>query len=250
VRPFIGGNWKMHGTLALARARAGGLAARAAAWAQGVESVLFVPALHVPAVVEALRGSGVGVGAQDVHADAEGAFTGSISAPMLVDAGCGYCIVGHSERRHGAFESDAAVARKARAALAAALTPVACVGERLEERDGGLAMAVVRRQLDALLAGVDGDAVARAVVAYEPVWAIGTGRSASLPQVAEMVGAIRQHLVARGAGGVRVIYGGSVNAGNAAALLGVEGVDGALVGGASLDVDAFAAICSAAAPRH
>lgn len=239
----------MHGTLAIARERAAALASQSVDWATRVESVLLVPALHVAAVAAAVAGSDIGVGAQDVHAEPDGAHTGSLSASMLVDAGCRYCIVGHSERRHGAFESDALVGRKAKAALDAGLTPVICIGERAEERDAGMELAVVRRQFDAVAAAVPATAFADSVVAYEPVWAIGTGRSATVSQVVDMVGAIGDHLRARGVAGVRVIYGGSVKAENAGELLAAAGVHGALVGGASLDVAAFASICRTAATR-
>ena len=206
------------------------------------------PAVWLEAVAERLRGSRVALGAQNVYPAESGAFTGELSPAMLVGVGCRYVLVGHSERRALLGETDAFVARKTAACLAAGLVPVLCVGETLDVRDGGDAESVVGDQLAASLAGVE--APGTLIVAYEPVWAIGTGRTASPEQAQAMHAALRARLADRlgGAGrSVPLLYGGSVNAGNAASLFGQPDVDGALVGGASLDAEAFAAIVAAAA---
>ena len=205
------------------------------------------PAVWLEAVAERLRGSAVALGAQNVYPAASGAFTGEVSPAMLAGVGCRYVLVGHSERRAVLGESSAFVARKVAACVAAGLVPVLCVGETLEERDGGQAEAVVVGQLIASLDGVD--APGALVVAYEPVWAIGTGRTASPDQAQAMHAALRAALGERfGETGraIGLLYGGSVNAGNAAELFAQTDVDGALVGGASLDAAAFAAIVTAA----
>ena len=248
TRPYIVGNWKMNGSRALlAEARA---IDRSAARYPGVAVALAPPATLIAALREAV--SVIGVGAQDCHSEAKGAFTGDIAAAQLKDAGAEFVIVGHSERRGGYGESDAAVKAKAEAALECGLEVILCVGETLAERDGGQAKAIVARQIDGSLP--QGDAAAagvpeRLAVAYEPVWAIGTGRVAAVEDVVAMHAALRERLVAAyGDAGleVRILYGGSVNASNAAALLDAEGVDGALVGGASLTAEAFLPIVAAA----
>lgn len=245
-RPYIVGNWKMNGLRAqLAEARA---IDRGAARHSGVDVGIAPPFTLISALAEASET--LSVGGQDCHAEASGAFTGDVSAAMLADAGAGFVIVGHSERRAMHGESDAAVRAKAEAALAAGLSVIVCVGETEAERDAGNAEAVVTRQIDGSLPTGD-EALAGLTVAYEPVWAIGTGRVPSLDDVSAMHRAIRSKLVAifgeEGAG-VRILYGGSVNAGNAADLLGADEVGGALVGGASLTADSFLAIVLAAAP--
>ena len=205
------------------------------------------PAVWLEAVAERLRGSRVALGAQNVYPAQSGAFTGELSPAMLLGVGCRYAIVGHSERRALLGETDAFVARKVAACLAGGLVPVLCVGETLDVRDGGGAEAVVADQLAASLASVD--APGALVVAYEPVWAIGTGRTASPEQAQAMHAALRARLADRfGDAGrsVPLLYGGSVNAGNADALFAQPDVDGALVGGASLDAEAFAVIVAAA----
>lgn len=239
------GNWKMNTGLADAVR----LASDIARSSDGSAATVGVcpPAVWLEAVAERLRGSRVALGAQNVYPAESGAFTGELSPAMLVGVGCRYALVGHSERRALLGETDAFVARKTAACLDAGLVPVLCVGETLDVRDGGDAEAVVGDQLAASLAGVE--APRTLVVAYEPVWAIGTGRTASPEQAQAMHAALRERLHARfGDAGrsVPLLYGGSVNAGNAASLFGQPDVDGALVGGASLDAEAFAAIAVAA----
>ncbi|WP_225206853.1 triose-phosphate isomerase [Novosphingobium huizhouense] len=248
-RPYIVGNWKMNGTRAmLAEARA---IARAAARYPEVDIALAPPFTLIGALLAEV--SGIGVGGQDCHVAVKGAHTGDVSAAMLADIGADFVILGHSERRKDHGESDALVRAKAEAALAAGLGVIVCVGETLEERDAGRAEAVVGGQVDGSLP--QGEGVAEAVaagklaLAYEPVWAIGTGRVAAVEDVVAMHAAVRARLVAAyGEAGekVRILYGGSVNAGNAADLLAAEGVGGALVGGASLTADAFLPIVAAA----
>lgn len=245
MQPFIVGNWKMNGTRAmLSEARA---IDRGAARYPAVRVGIAPPFTLVGAMAEAAQAAQVG--AQDCHAEASGAYTGDVSAPMLADAGAQFVIVGHSERRALHKECDAAVRAKAEAALAAGLEVIVCVGETETERDAGQAEAVVTRQVEKSVP-LGEEAAARVTVAYEPVWAIGTGRVPSLEDVAAMHGAIRARLNAHyGEAGaaVRILYGGSVNAGNAADLLAVAEVGGALVGGASLTAESFLAIVLAAA---
>ena len=242
---YIVGNWKMNGTRAmLAEARA---IDRAAARFPQVQVALAPPATLIHAMREAVQD--IGVGGQDCHAEPSGAFTGDVSAAMLADAGASFTIVGHSERRAMHRETDTKVRAKADAALAAGLTVILCVGETDKERDSGEAEAVVAHQLAGSLPRGDG-AAERLCVAYEPVWAIGTGRVASVSDVKAMHRAIRAQLLAiygEDGAGVRILYGGSVNAANATELLGVPEVGGALVGGASLTAESFTAIIGAAA---
>ena len=205
---------------------------------------------HLADVGRQLAGSPIVLGAQDVCAEEAGAHTGEVAASMLADLGCRYVIVGHSERRAMYGEDDALVARKFQAAQRYGLVPILCVGESLAERDGGATRQVVLRQLDAVLEAAGGDAFARAVVAYEPVWAIGTGRTATPGQAQEVHGLIRVRVAekdARIAASLRVLYGGSVKAGNAGLLFAMPDVDGGLIGGASLKAEEFTAICRAAA---
>jgi triosephosphate isomerase len=193
------------------------------------------------------------VGAQDTCAEPGGAYTGQVAAAMIKDVGCRYCLVGHSERRRLYHEDDALVARKFAAAQSAALIPILCVGETLEQREAGETEAVVARQLDAVIGMHGVTAMARAIVAYEPVWAIGTGRTASPGQAQEVHAYLRGRIAAHDgniAAAVRILYGGSVKGGNAAELFGMPDVDGGLVGGASLSADEFFQICAAAAVRH
>jgi len=242
VRPLIAGNWKMHGSRAEAEALAG--AVRDGAAGLAAELLVCPTFLHVAAVARTLEGSPVAVGAQDCHAAAKGAHTGDVSAPMLRDAGATHVILGHSERRADHGETDASVHAKAGAAAAAGLIPVVCVGETEAERLAGQAEAVVERQLAGSLP--DGFA---GVVAYEPVWAIGTGRTPTEADIAAIHAVIRARLAARfGAAGegTRILYGGSMKPGNAAAILALPNVDGGLVGGASLVAADFLAIARAA----
>lgn len=244
-RPYVVGNWKMNGTRAmLAEARA---IDRGAARHPGVKVGIAPPFTLVHAMAEDAQT--IGVGGQDCHVQTSGAYTGDVSAPMLKDAGAAFTIVGHSERRAMHGESDAIVREKAEVALAAGLEVIVCVGETEAERDAGQAEAVVCSQLDGSLP-VGEDVPAHLTVAYEPVWAIGTGRVPSLDDVSAMHRAIRARLekiYGDGAARIRILYGGSVNAGNAAELLGADEVGGALVGGASLSADSFLAIVLAAA---
>ena len=246
IRPYIVGNWKMNGLRAqLAEARA---IDRGAARHAGVDVAIAPPFTLVAALAEAAEA--ITVGGQDCHTEATGAFTGDVSAAMLADAGAGFVILGHSERRAMHGETDTLVRAKAEAALAAGLGVIVCVGETEAERDAGEAEAVVTGQLEGSLPQGEG-AAANLTVAYEPVWAIGTGRVASAEDVSAMHSAVRAKLAALyGEDGatVRILYGGSVNAANAAELLGADEVGGALVGGASLTADSFLAIVLAAAP--
>ena len=246
-RLFVAGNWKMHGSRAESRARAQAVSAWSLLHVGVVDIALFPSTPYLATVVDAVSGSNVGVGAQDVHAELAGPFTGDVSAEMIADVGASYVIVGHSERRRGHSESDACVASKVAAALRARLTPVVCVGESLSERQAGDARRVIRAQLAAVLTQA-GSRIAQCIVAYEPVWAIGTGQVATTEIVAAMHGHIREMLteVSAEGSGVRILYGGSVNRDNAAALFRVADVDGALVGGASLVAEQFLAICAAA----
>jgi triosephosphate isomerase len=245
-RPLIAGNWKMNGSRASGVALAGELARRAAAGPPGCDLLVCPPAPLLVPVGEAVRDSAIDLGGQDCHAEQAGAHTGDISAEMLRDAGCAYVIVGHSERRADHGETDAVVRDKAEAARAAGLTPIVCVGETLEQREAGQALAVIGRHVEGSLPS--GAGAADLVVAYEPVWAIGTGRTASPADVAEAHNHIRALLGTllglQAADGMRILYGGSVKPGNAAELLAVDDVDGALVGGASLKADDFWAICA------
>ena len=246
--PFVAGNWKMNpGSIAesvtLAQAVAAGIGGTG-----GVNKAVCPPFVSLAAVADALAGSDIGVGAQNMHPEAKGAFTGEVSASMLAGL-CAYVILGHSERRQLIGETDAFINAKVAAALTAGLTPILCVGETLDERESGQAEAVVARQIAGGLDGLDTDAVGRIVVAYEPVWAIGTGRSAT-PEIAqEMCAAVRQRTASMSsvavADGVPMLYGGSVNPANAATLAAQSDIDGALVGGASLVADDFAAIVKA-----
>ena len=205
------------------------------------------PTVWLEAVAERVRSSSVWVGAQNVHPEVSGAFTGEVSIPMLQEVGCTAVIVGHSERRQLFGETSPFVARKVRAALAGGLVPILCVGETLDERDAGRAQRVVLDQLDASLEGVADVQSGRFVVAYEPVWAIGTGRTASPEQAQEMHGALREHLATRMPGvDVPLLYGGSVKPDNAAELFRQPDIHGGLIGGASLSAESFLAIVEAA----
>ena len=242
--PFVVANWKMQKTVAETLAFAAELAPLLET-GRSVQAAIAPPFTALAALGPALAGTGVELAAQNLHPEPQGAFTGEISAGMLAELGCGYVIVGHSERRHGMGESSEFVARKLCAAQAAGLVPILCVGERLEEREAGRTRDVIASQLDASLEGAGPELV----VAYEPVWAIGTGRTAT-PELAQEVHAfIRERLGKRlgdASPRIRIQYGGSVKPDNAAALLSQPDIDGALVGGASLEAASFAAILAAA----
>ena len=242
MKKIVAGNWKMHGSLVSNAKLLSGMTD-----VPGVEVVLCVPYPYLEQLRQ--RPAGLALGAQDVSEYAEGAYTGEVSAAMLVEFGCRYVIVGHSERRALFGEDDMSAARKAKAALAAGLVPIVCVGEALEERDAGLVHAVIARQLSAVHQLLGSQALGAAVLAYEPIWAIGTGRSASAAQAEEVHAGIRAWLLAHGVqmASVRILYGGSVKPENAAELFSMPSVDGGLVGGASLVADDFMAICRAAA---
>jgi triosephosphate isomerase len=248
-RPFIAGNWKMHKTPAEADTLAEALKRVLVGQAQ-VDVAVAPPFLAIPEVVARFKHSGLHVAAQNVHAEASGAFTGEISAEMLRAAGVTYCLVGHSERRQIFGETDADAEKKVHAALRAGLLPILCVGETLAEREAGQAELVVRRQLAAALGRLSADQLPSVTLAYEPVWAIGTGKVASPAQAQEMHATIREWLAERYPAfvprSVRVLYGGSVKASNAAGLLSQPDIDGALVGGASLVAEEFLGIIAGA----
>ncbi len=244
-RPFIAGNWKMNGLGEDAARLAGALRELMAATAEAPFDMMVAPPFTlIGRITEILAGSGVDVGGQDCHADASGAHTGEISAPMLADLGCRYVIVGHSERRSGHGETDDLVGAKARAGLDAGLIAVVCIGETEAERDGGHTLDVVARQLGQSLP--PGAEARNTVIAYEPVWAIGTGRTPTGEEIQDVHDFIRARLVdtlgAVEAGQMRILYGGSIKPGNAAEFLGLPDVDGGLIGGASLEADDFWAI--------
>lgn len=245
---LVAGNWKMHGNLADNAKLLAALKAGIVGGEHGAAAVC-VPAPYLAQAQAALTGTAIGWGSQNVSEHAQGAFTGEISVGMLKDFGCRYAIVGHSERRSLYGETDAQVAAKAVAAIAGGLTPIVCVGETLAERDGGLTLAVVARQLAAVLAAVGAAGVARLVLAYEPVWAIGTGRTATPQQAQEVHAALREQVAAVDpavASKLQVLYGGSVKPSNAREIFAQPDVDGGLIGGASLVADDFLAICAAA----
>jgi triosephosphate isomerase (TIM) len=248
-RPLVAGNWKMHGSRA-ENARLIDELVQASDPARA-EVLVCPPSVYLWEIGRQLKGTPVGLGAQNVCEEAgPGAFTGEISAAMLKDVGCAYAIVGHSERRALYREDDALVARKFVAVQAQGLVPVLCVGETLDERERSVTREVVARQLDAVLSVAGVAALARAVVAYEPVWAIGTGKNATPEQAQEVHAFIRERIAQRDAtiaSALRVLYGGSVKASNAIELFAMPDVDGGLVGGASLKADEFLRICAAAA---
>jgi triosephosphate isomerase len=251
-RRFIAGNWKMNTTRAEGVALGSAIAAKVGT-SSTVDVAVCPPSLYLEAVGQAIKNSAVGLGAQNCYHETKGAFTGEISPQMVRDIGCTYVILGHSERRQILKESNHDVNRKLLAALGVGLTPIVCVGETLDQRQAGQTAAVVREQFEGSLAGLSADQMLKIVIAYEPVWAIGTGVVAT-PQQAEVVHAdLRKLLESRYnsqvASTVRIQYGGSVNAENAASLLSQPNIDGALVGGASLKADSFLAILAAAQPR-
>ena len=244
-RPVIAGNWKMFKTRGEAVTFINDLKARVAK-VEHCDVVVAPPFIALAEAAQAARGSRIGIAAQDVHWDAEGAHTGDVSTGMLLDAGCSHVIIGHSERRHDHGETDEQVNLKLKAALAAGLTPIVCVGETLEERESNQTQTVLERQFQRGFAGLTPQEFSRIIMAYEPVWAIGTGRTATPEQAAESHAYLRE--LTRGQFGeeqaqsVRILYGGSVKPQNVKGLMAQQDLDGALVGGASLKVDSFAAI--------
>ena len=242
-RPLIAGNWKMYKTVPEGVALAQDIRAGLALPLKDRDVLVAPPFTALAAVAEALRGSDVLLGAQNMHWEREGAFTGEISPAMLKQAGCSHVILGHSERRHIFGESDDMVARKTRAAVDNGLTPILCVGETLPERESSLTLEVVERQLERALRALTPDEASRAVVAYEPVWAIGTGRTATPAQAQEVHAFIRKRLSATHgepvAAALRILYGGSVKPDNVDGLMAEPDVDGALVGGACLKAESF-----------
>lgn len=250
-RPIVAGNWKMHGTRTdnarLIEELLAGFPDGATA-----ECLVCPPFVYLQEVGRLVRDTPIELAAQDVCAEGQGAFTGEVSAAMLKDVGCGYVIVGHSERRWTYHESDQLVARKFAAAQAKALVPILCVGEQLSEREAGHTEEVVGRQLDVVLELCGVEALHSAVVAYEPVWAIGTGRSATPAQAQAVHAFIRERIGTRDAKmaqATRVLYGGSVKASNAAELFARPDIDGGLIGGASLNAEEFLAILAACGAR-
>jgi triosephosphate isomerase len=248
---LVAGNWKMHGSSAanpvLLDAVLSGLSRL-----PGVECAVCVPFPYLSETSARLAGSTLGLGAQTVSEFASGAYTGEVSAAMLADFGCRFVLVGHSERRGLFGETDVQVAAKFAAATKAGITPVLCVGETLEEREGGRTEQVVARQLDAVLKVSGAAALGGAVLAYEPVWAIGTGRTASPQQAQEVHAFLRGRVAGEDAGvasKLRILYGGSVKRGNAAEIFAMKDVDGGLIGGASLVPEDFLAICNAAVSK-
>ena len=245
--PFLAANWKMHKTVEETEGFLDAFLARVPE--SGTEVVICPPFLSLRAAVEICAQSSARVAAQNMHDQAEGAFTGEVSAPMLVEIGVDGVILGHSERRQYFGESDEALARKLPAALRAGLQPILCVGENESQRDADETEGILTRQIEADLSEVPEDRLGDVVIAYEPIWAIGTGRTATPEQAQEACALIRGLIGTRsgeGAAAIRILYGGSVKPGNAAELLALPDVDGALVGGASLDPDDFAAIVEAA----
>ena len=251
-KPFVAGNWKMntdsHSGVALAKSVVEGSSGLAGS---SVDVAVIPPFVYLPAVGAAVSSSGVALGAQDVYFEAKGAFTGEISAAMLKDVGCTYVLCGHSERRHVLGESDELINKKVAASISGGLLPILCVGELLAERDASQTEQVVERQTRAGLAGLSAEKIGAVTIAYEPVWAIGTGRTATREQAQEVHAFIRK-LLARMydesvAQDMRILYGGSVKADNAEELMGQPDVDGCLVGGASLKADDFVQIIEAAA---
>ena len=250
-KPFVAGNWKMHKTVEEARVLVADMLDGLQA-VQGVEKVLCPPFPALLPVAAMLTGTDIGLGAQNMHWEEAGAFTGEVSPPMVAEF-AQYVILGHSERRAYFGETDATVNKKVHAAFKHNLTPIVCVGETLEEREAGQTEAVIRRQVEAGLAGLTPAQVAALVLAYEPIWAIGTGKAATPEEANRVVDEVIRGTLAVLFGGktaqaVRVLYGGSVKPHNAAEFFAQPGIDGALVGGASLKADSFVAI--AAAARH
>jgi triosephosphate isomerase (TIM) len=243
--PLIAGNWKMHGARSEAGALAGALAATVG-HVRGREVLVAPPFTALEPVRETIAGTEIRLAGQNVHWEPKGAYTGEIAVAMLREAGCTYVIVGHSERRQYFGETNETVNKRLHACLAGGLVPIVCVGETLAEREAEATTAVIARQIESAFVGVRSDQIATCVIAYEPVWAIGTGRTATPGQAQEVHHAIRRQLIGLGsattADRVRILYGGSVKPDNIDSLMAEPDIDGALVGGASLDAAAFARI--------
>ncbi|MEX0584826.1 MAG: triose-phosphate isomerase [Natronospirillum sp.] len=249
-KPFIAANWKMNGTRAEVAALVSGFKQKVKA--DGIDVAVFAPYVFLGELQTQLAGSGIALGGQNAHIAASGAFTGEISLGMLQEFGCQYVLVGHSERRTLFNETDDVVADKVAAALEAGVTPMLCIGETLQERELGITMDVCRRQLQVVLDAVGVAGFRKMVVAYEPVWAFGTGKTASPEQAQQVHADLRAFLAeadADMAAKLQLLYGGSMKAANAAELLAMDDIDGGLVGGASLIVDEFVGICDAAGSR-
>ncbi len=247
-QPLVAANWKMNGNRTAVQALLHGF--RQGLPESGVEVLVCPPFIHIPLAAELLAGSDIGLGAQTLSEYGDGAYTGEISAQMLNDYGCRYVIIGHSERRHILGESNETVGKKFRQARENGLQAILCLGERLAEREADMTEQVLSEQLDAVIAAAGMASLRDAVIAYEPVWAIGTGKTATPEQAQAAHSFIRLQTARhddRIADELRILYGGSVKAGNAAALFAMADVDGGLIGGASLKVDEFLAICRAAA---
>lgn len=247
-KPLVAGNWKMNGSRESVKTLLNGIKAGVGE-VTAADMAVCPPYVFLGDVQQMLNGTAIGWGAQNLSTEASGAFTGEISADMIKDFGCQYVLVGHSERRALYGETDAVVAHKYEVARNAGLVPVLCIGETLEERESGVTEQVVSRQLDAVIDRVGIAVAGDGVIAYEPVWAIGTGKTASPEQAQEVHAFIRQKLAGLDAGvadKIRILYGGSMNAGNAAELIGQADIDGGLIGGASLKADDFLAIGRAA----
>lgn len=244
-KPFLAGNWKMNMNSATAVALAAGLA-KELAEIDSVDVAVCPPFVYLQSVAAAVSASDIAVGAQDVYFEGNGAFTGEISCDMLKDCGCTYAIIGHSERRHVIGEKDGLINKKIKAAIQSGLLPIFCVGELLDERDAGKTMEVVAEQVKNGLEGISAEQVKTVTIAYEPVWAIGTGRNATPDQAQEVHAVIRKLLAEmygqKLADALRIQYGGSAKPANTAELMAQPDVDGLLVGGASLKVDDFAAM--------
>lgn len=242
-KPLVAGNWKMHGSLQFVTELGKTLVSR---WFSGkVDVAVCPPFVFLPAVARELEGSPIQLGAQNLSEYEQGAYTGEVAGDMLVGVGCRFAIVGHSERRALFAETDAQVASKFAAAQSHGLTPILCVGETLDQRESGETLEVIGRQLQTVIDAAGNNAVASAVIAYEPVWAIGTGKTASPEQAQEVHAAIRRQLGEVGVA-TRILYGGSVKATNAANIFAQRDIDGALVGGASLKAEEFLEICQQA----
>lgn len=247
-KPLVAGNWKMNGSSTSVRSLLEGIES-GIGQVSAAEVAVCPPFVYLPQVQELLAGSEITWGAQNLSTEISGAFTGEIAASMLLDFGCKYVIVGHSERRSYYGEDDGLVAKKYAVARAAGLAPILCIGETLEEREGGITNEVVARQLDAVIDLEGVAALKQGVIAYEPVWAIGTGMTATPEQAQEVHAFIRERVASKDpevAAGLRILYGGSMKPDNAAELISKPDIDGGLIGGASLKAEDFLAICRAA----